>query len=473
MRNPLKYAALALFAAVLLFLVSPLAFNRPDGHKPGTSVTEQTPKAHKSRLNILQMDNIGRGKEARNKLDNSSRIVTIHHSSNNKSHYVKNEVTVKFKKKLTNDELHKVLKEVNGEVKNRHNTTYVIKSAKYSSHWLIDHFSQRTDVAYAEPNYLLLHRAVPNDEFYPRYQWDMPMVDMEHAWDISQGKPSVVVATVDTGIDYQHPEFADKIVQGYNVLDESAPPQDDNGHGTHVAGIIAARTNNNQGIAGISWNSKIMPVKGIGADGSGSSLDIAKGIVWAADHGASVINMSIGNYHPSSALHEAIQYAYGKNVVLIAASGNDNTSQPSYPAAYPEVLSVGAADSAGKRATFSNYGAYLDIVAPGVDIPSTYVGSQYAALSGTSMACPHVAGAAALIRSVNPALSNSEVMNVLRNSADDYGSPGWDHYFGYGLMNVSHALQMAEPKQKSATPPRMIPGSFFEQLAEQFKNLFR
>ncbi|WCK53382.1 S8 family peptidase [Aneurinibacillus sp. Ricciae_BoGa-3] len=473
MRNPLKYAALALVAAVLLFLVSPLALHRTGSQKPGTTVTEQMPNPHQSGPRLLQLDNIGKGKQARTRLDNSTHIVTIHHNSNNKSHYMKNEVTVKFKRQPTDGELQKILHEVNGQVKNRHNSTYVIKSANHSSHWLIDHFSQRTDVAYAEPNYLLLHRTVPNDEYYSRYQWDMPMVDMEHAWDITQGKANVVVATVDTGIDYQHPEFAGKIAGGYNVLDESSPPQDDNGHGTHVAGIIGALANNNQGIAGISWNSKIMPVKGIGADGSGSSLDIAKGIVWAADHGASVINMSIGNYHPSSALHEAIRYAYGKDVVLVAASGNDNTSQPSYPAAYPEVLSVGAADSAGKRATFSNYGAYLDIVAPGVEIPSTYVGSQYAALSGTSMACPHVAGAAALIRSVNPTLTNSEVMNILRTSADDYGSPGWDHYFGYGLMNVSRALQMAEPRQKSAAPPRMIPGSFFEQLTEQFRNLFR
>lgn len=223
-----------------------------------------------------------------------------------------------------------------------------------------------------------------------------------------------------------HPEFEGKLVSGYNVLNGSNKPQDDNGHGTHVAGIIAAKTNNQRGIAGIAWNNKIMPVKGIGADGSGSSFDIAQGVIWAADHGAQVINMSVGNYHPSNALHDAIKYAFSKNVVMVAASGNDHTDQPSYPAAYPEVLSVAAVDWKGNQAEFSNFGPYIDVAAPGVDIASTYTQSDYASLSGTSMACPHVSGLAGLIRSLNSSLSNAEVMKIIREATTDAGPQGWD-----------------------------------------------
>ena len=252
------------------------------------------------------------------------------------------------------------------------------------------------------------------------------------------------VAIIDSGVDLTHPDLIRRLGPGYNVLADDRSPNDENGHGTHVAGIIASQPNNDEGVAGITWFNPIMAVKALNADGYGTSIDVAKGIRWAVDHGAKVINLSLGNYQPSSVLEEAIRYADAHDVVLVAASGNDSTSQPSFPAAYPEVISVGAVNPDLSYALYSNYGDYVDVVAPGTNIASTFAGHRYAALSGTSMAAPHVTALAALIRSVNPRLSNDEVRDIILESADDLGERGKDPYYGYGLINVYRALELAK-----------------------------
>lgn len=385
-------------------------------------------------------------------LNHSPHIMTIHHNENDKSHAVKREVTVKFKQNPTDHVLAKINQEINGKMKRHWDHYWIFKSKTKETDDLIAYFSSRGDVEFAEPNFLLLPNKLPNDPLYIRYQWNLPMINADKAWDISEGNESIIVAVVDTGVDLEHQDFRGKLVEGYNVLTDTNDPMDDNGHGSHVAGIISASTNNTVGIAGISWNNKIMPVKAIGADGTGSSFDIAKGIRWATDHGARVINMSVGNYHPSGILQEAIRYASNKGVVLVAASGNDNTDQPSFPAAYPEVISVAAVDQNAIRADFSNYGHYIDVAAPGVDIPSTYIYNEYAALSGTSMACPHVAGLAGLILSVNPDLTNTDVRKIMEKSAKDLGTPGKDIDYGYGMIDVLKALKMASSNQDTETP---------------------
>ncbi|TCL45811.1 subtilase family protein [Thermolongibacillus altinsuensis] len=192
-----------------------------------------------------------------------------------------------------------------------------------------------------------------------------------------------------------------------------------------------------------------MPIKVLNSEGYGSSFDVAKGIIWAVDHGARVINLSLGNYQPSELLQEAVRYAYDRDVVLIAASGNDYSAQPSFPAAYPEVLSVGAVNPDGSLAEFSNYGDYLDVVAPGTEIPSTFVHNRYAALSGTSMAAPHVTALAGLIRSLNPNLTNTEVIDIINKSTIDLGVPGKDVLFGNGLINIYKAMQFANKGNKA------------------------
>ncbi len=403
----------------------------PDVTSPGSQIP---------RINYMEQV-----RDIRRDMEKRPHVMTIHHNPQDRSHYIEHEVVVRFSPKPDDAVIQKMLKKTHSHIKRQYRDSMIIKSETMTTRQLMKYFAEHPDSMYAEPNYILLPNRVPNDSFYRRYQWNLPLIRMEQSWDISEGSPDVIIAIVDTGIDLHHPEFQGKLVGGYNVIEDNNNPNDDNGHGTHVSGIIAARTNNHEGIAGISWRSRLMPVKAIGADGSGTAFDIAQGIRWATDHGARVINLSVGNYTPSAALQEACTYAYNHNVVLVAATGNDATDQPGYPAAYKEVLGVSAVDHLKRFAEFSNFGNYVDVVAPGVDIPSTYIYGDYAALSGTSMACPHVTALASLILSVNPSLTSQEVMQLIRETAADLGRPGRDYYFGYGIIDVDSALQHAKP----------------------------
>ncbi|MFC3883565.1 S8 family peptidase [Bacillus songklensis] len=376
------------------------------------------------------------------RLNNHPTVHIIDHNGRDKSHYYKNEVTVKFKIRPNDTEIVKITRDIDGKLIKRLDSACIFRSNSQSTSELIQHFEKSENVVYAEPHYILLQNEV-NDQFYQRYQWNLPAIDAETGWELTQGAKNVKIAVVDTGVDLEHPDLARRLLKGYNVLANNDRPDDDNGHGTHVAGIIASETNNGQGVAGITWYNPIMPVKAMNEKGYGSSFDIAKGIRWAVDNGADVINLSLGNYQPSSILKEAIDYAYSKNVIVVAASGNDNSNQPSFPAAFPQVLSVGAVGWDGRRAPFSNYGTYMDVAAPGVSIASTYPGGQYAALSGTSMAAPHVTALAGLIRSLNPGLPNTEVMNIIIRTTRDAGQPGPDVYYGSGVVDIAGALRLA------------------------------
>lgn len=363
-----------------------------------------------------------------------------------------NELLVRFAHDLTDAQIARYSQEIGGSLLRKNSRHTYLFSFSIAPAEAIAYFKSKGAIL-AEQHIKLrpntapatINRATeqPNDMFYSSNQWNLPMISADKAWEITTGDPHVTIAVVDTGVDLNHPEFKGQLVQGRNMLNTSAPPQDDNGHGTHVAGVIAARTNNLEGIAGIDWAGKIMPIKAMDADGSGSVLDIADGIVWAADHGAMVINLSLGEYADSDYLHEAIRHAYQKGAVLVAAMGNDGISDPSYPAAYQEVIGVAANDEQNETATFSNYGAHTSVSAPGVAIASTYPDNRYAALSGTSMASPHVAGVAALIRSINPDLTPDQVRSLLEQTADDLGPEGHDEYYGYGMINVGRAIKAA------------------------------
>ncbi|UUZ85521.1 S8 family peptidase [Paenibacillus sp. P26] len=382
--------------------------------------------------------------------------VNVGHPEDNEgtSHYHMNQVVVKFKREPSAGELKQIQDEIRGDHVQKLGYTYVFESPHMEAKRLMTYF-KKWNIEYAEPHFLYLTNEgpaapdagtfTPNDSLYRRYQWNLPIIDTEAGWNVTKGSNNVIVGVVDTGVDLNHQDLRDQLVSGFNVVNPDQKPQDDVGHGTHVAGTIGAIVNNNLGIAGMSWYNKVMPVKVLDSSGAGSTYAVAQGIIWATDHGAKVINMSLGNYADAQFLHDAIKYAYDRDVVLIAASGNDNTNRPGYPAAYPEVFAVAAADSNKNKAPFSNYGDYIDVAAPGVSIASTYPHNQYAALSGTSMASPHVTALAALIRSVNPALKNTEVMDIMRKSAMDVGPAGKDPYFGYGLIDVAAALQAAQP----------------------------
>ena len=318
---------------------------------------------------------------------------------------------------------------------------------------------QRPDVTYVEPNRIRTIAATPNDTSYATKQYGPQKTQANLAWDIWTPQQQTILAIVDTGVDYTHSDLSAKLltdvngVVGYNTVAGTTNAQDDNGHGTHCSGIAAANTNNANGIAGIAGYNpniptaqdaiKIMPVKVLDSSGSGSDVTVADGIVWATDHGANVISMSLGSTGFSTTLGNAVAYAIQNNVTVVCAAGNNGNNILFYPAAYPNVISVAATDSNDKLASFSNYGSWVKVAAPGYNIYSTYVGGGYAYLSGTSMACPHVAGEAALIRSHNPALTSVEVENRIETNIDPYTpyAIGRNIAAGAGRINVFHAIQ--------------------------------
>jgi thermitase len=388
---------------------------------------------------------------------NTLRDITVQtgHDNEKASHYYEHEIVVHFPEPMSDKKLMRISSEIHSNWIRKMGYAYVFHADQMNYPELKTYFTNQHKPNYVEPHYLYLTNdiqskssttvspIIPNDLLFSKYQWNLPAIETSKGWDLSKGSTDVVIAVVDTGADLEHPDLKGSLVQGYNVIDPSKPPTDDVGHGTHVSGIIGAVVNNNEGVAGISWYNKVMPIKALDSSGAGTTYSVAEGIIWAADHGAKVINMSLGNYADSEFLHDAIKYAYNQDVVIVAATGNDNTERPGFPAAYPEVFAVSATDSNMKRASFSNYGDYIDVVAPGASIASTYLDNQYAALSGTSMASPHVAALAGLIRSRNSNLNNEEVMRLMRESVVDLGTKGRDQYFGYGQVDIYKALRAA------------------------------
>lgn len=400
------------------------------------------PKEGKFRMESVHTDTLG------------ELTVKTGHDNENASHYYENEIVVRFPNgHPTKGELQTIDADINGKQTRKLGYAYIFRSSKMSYWQLKKYFTQKWSPEYTEPHYLYLTNdtitpkeapaITPNDLLFSTYQWNLPAIETGQGWNLAKGSKDVIVGVVDTGVQASHPDLQGKLLTGYNAVTKGSTPDDDVGHGTHVTGIIGALVNNNEGIAGISWYNKILPVKALDNSGAGTTYSVAEGIIWAADNGAKVINLSLGNYADSQFLHDAIKYAYDRDVVLVSASGNDNTERPGYPAAYPEVLAVAATNASNQRASFSNYGDYVDVAAPGESIASTYPNSQYAALSGTSMASPHVAALAALVRSLNPNLSNQEVMDIIMKNAIDLGSPGHDKYYGWGQVDILKTLQAA------------------------------
>jgi serine protease len=301
---------------------------------------------------------------------------------------------------------------------------------------------------YIEPNYIYSTLEQPNDPDYHK-QWNLKNINIEQAWDDSQGE-GITVAVIDTGVsrvpDFKETEF----IQGYDFVNDKIDASDDQGHGTHVAGTIAQSTNNNYGVAGIAYKAKIMPIKVLSASGGGTISDIAEGIKFAADHGADVINMSLGGGGESRLMEKAIDYAYSKGVVIVAAAGNSNQNASGYPARYPKVIGVSAIDSAGDKAPYSNFGAGVDISAPGGSENGKIIqetidpetgSTVFEGFQGTSMASPHVAGVAALIKASGVA-NPQDVLQVLKASASKVKEDPLNHY-GAGKLDAGAAVKLA------------------------------
>jgi len=334
--------------------------------------------------------------------------------------------------------------------------------------------NQNPDIEYAEPNYIAYLAITPNDTLFS-YQYALNNsgqsigipgsprgtskadIKATSAWEETKGDEEVLIAVVDTGVDMEHPDIKNKIYSsGWDFVNEDSDATDDHGHGTHVAGIAAAETNNNEGIAGVAWNCKILPIKVIFVPDDPSEEPYAEygwlieAIVWAVDNGASVINLSLGGDADAQSLESAIKYAFDNNVVVVAAAGNDGGSVL-YPAAYDDYcLAVAATDYDDLRKDWSNFGPEIDVAAPGErvlgPVPTWYWGPgslPYAFGFGTSYSTPHVAGLAALIKSLKSWLGAKEIMLIIRYSADDVNKsdyPGKDIYIGDGRVNTANAL---------------------------------
>jgi len=275
-------------------------------------------------------------------------------------------------------------------------------------------------------------------------------IDALSAWDVVTGSQEIIIAVIDSGVKLDHPEFVGRLVPGYDYINRDSEADDDSGHGTHVAGILAAGLDNGEGVAGVCPNCRLMPVKVLNEDNLGSWSQLAQGILFAVDHGARIINLSLGASTPSGTLASAVDYALESGVVVIAAAGNYASDAPFYPAALEGVIAVGATTSKNTRWSKSDFGEYIDLTAPGELIYSTYhnlnnIYHGYTYMSGTSMATPFVSGVAGLILSVAPELSADDVTQALILGTDDLGVAGRDDDFGNGRVNAMGALQSPVP----------------------------
>jgi len=420
--------------------------------------------------------------------------------------YVSDEVLVKFKTGILPAKVE--------EIFNGLNVTKISEIEKLEVHRLnipegisvleiINRFEKNPFVEFAEPNYYVYASFVPNDTFYS-FQWhfDNPTfggIHMESAWDITTGDSSIVVAVLDTGVAYerfsdpnpancysmigqlkkcpgptideyfQAPDLAStafSILTGSDLVNNDSHPNDDESHGTHVTGTVAQSTNNNLGVAGVAFDTTIMPIKVLDANGNGLSSVVANGIILATDNGAKIISMSLGSSSPSSTIESAVNYSFNNGVTVIAACGNSGSgSGCDFPAAFTNVISVGATQYDESKAPYSNFGSNLDLVAPGGNTGVDQNGDGFADgvlqqtfgsntdtsdfafwfFQGTSMSTPHVSGVAALLLSLDSSLTPDDIRNILQSTADDLGASGRDNTFGHGLLNASAAVNSIAP----------------------------
>ncbi|RJP53339.1 MAG: peptidase S8 [Anaerolineaceae bacterium] len=359
--------------------------------------------------------------------------------------YVKDEILVRFNDNATEETIAECLQQISGEVESTLDEIRVaviqIEAINVSN--ALASLAACPAVRYVEPNFLaFMTETIPTDSSWS-LQYGLVNIHAPQGWDLSTGAASITIAVVDTGVDLSHPDLVGKIVDGYDFVNNDDFAQDDNGHGTHVAGIAAATGNNGTGIAGVSWGARIMPIKVLNSAGSGSFADVAAGIIWAADNGAQIINLSLGGTSNSAVLQSAVDYAHARGIIMVAAAGNTGSNFVLYPARYFNVIAVGATDSTNTLTSFSNHGPELDLSAPGAAIYSTSLGGTYVYRSGSSMAAPFVSGLAAILRGIPGNGGSGAITMQMQSSALDLGSTGRDDFYGYGLIQMDAAIQRA------------------------------
>jgi len=312
-----------------------------------------------------------------------------------------------------------------------------LKTSTHIDQWLST-WSLKKEIEYIEPNLPMKISAIPNDPAFSSQSY-LKQLNAEKAWEVEKENTAIKIAILDTGIDLNHSDLKPQIVQGANLLDSKKSVQDDNGHGTQIAGVLAAKGNNKTGISGVLWSAKIMPIKVLDKEGEGKPFTVSKGIYHAVDHGASIVLLSLGDRIYTKTMEEAVEYAEEKNVLVVAATGNEGSSV-NYPAAFPTVLAVGAVNSQRNPASYSNRGPEVSVVGMG-DVYTTQLNNKYGKASGTSMAAPQVAGLAALLMKKYPQLSVSEIRNHILYTAREAHSTGWDPETGHGLIDMNKALR--------------------------------
>jgi subtilisin family serine protease len=321
----------------------------------------------------------------------------------------------------------------------------VISVPKAGSELLKRELEAQNDVEYVEPDFTAQALGTSNDPYFVQgSQWHLSKILAPTAWDTTTGSSAQPVAVIDSGVRASHPDLAAKVLTGYDFVAMDNEANDENGHGTAVAGTISPASNNLVGVCGVAWSNPILPVRVLDANGSGNYSAIANGIIYAADRGAKVINLSLGGTSSSRALQDAINYAWNKQCVLVAAAGNNGSNVAFYPAACNNVVAVSATSISDTRPSWSNFGSYVDVSAPGVDILSVYGSDQYAVWNGTSFSSPVTSGVVALMAAANSTLTNAQLVDLLIKNSDDIGAAGYDVYYGYGRVNASRAVTAAK-----------------------------
>jgi len=358
-------------------------------------------------------------------------LIFLNASEIRASDYVPGEILVKYKPGIYSNNLQGELSKI-GWAKIK------IARSKTTNQATIE-LKKDPDIIHVEPNYYGEFLSEPNDPDYDQ-QWYLPNIEAPDAWDISLGK-DVIIALVDSGVDLDHEDLVDNILpDGWDFGNDDDDPNDEYGHGTQVCGVIAAIQNNNLGISGIAPESKILPLK-ISESGVPIASAVAEAILYASDHGAKIINLSLQLGGDPQVVTDAVDYAVTNGVLLVAAAGQDPGGPVRFPANLENVMAVSAADDTNGLWFNSNYGPEIELTAPGEDIYTTKLGGGHITSSGTSLSAPMVSAVAALIISSHPRFSGEQIRERLITTADDLGDPGWDQYFGHGKVNALKSVK--------------------------------
>lgn len=367
---------------------------------------------------------------------------------NEKEEWVPGRIIVMPRAGLPEKAFASILKEHQGKAKKiGQSELYIVDLPEYTEEGVIARLKHHPHIKYAELDHLFHSSFVPNDQYYSK-AWHHTRIGTPTAWDSTRGA-GVTIAILDTGVDSTHPDLTPNIVPGWNFYSNNSTTTDVNGHGTAVAGVAAASTNNTIGVASMAGLSKIMPVRVADANATASASTIAKALTWVADKGVRVANISYSGIPGNLTIQNAAQYMKNKNGLVIVAAGNSGTDL-GY-AATTTMIPVSATDSNDIKTSWSSFGKYVAISAPGKDIWTTFRNTVYGIGWGTSMATPVTAGTVALMMAVNPKLSSTQIESLLFSTAKDLGVTGRDSYYGYGRVNTAAAVQAAKTASTTTT----------------------